>query len=381
MNDVMLYGRLKLLGIPDSKAWDLTAKIRDRIHPIAAVAAIKAHNKQGLGVGVQAEKSVGLTLTGAKVGASVGSVVPVVGTAVGAVVGAVVGLVGSFFGPAKEGQSEVVWNDMLKNNYLAKEQGRSFDERYIGEAMKGAMDNNGNQWPGCGANGHKEPDCFYQPMGQQIINGYLNKVVPLNATPAQVMSAVVMPWAQSGASGLMRYSAGGSKGMLNGTETSQLLGAVTDRYLAGLPITRADMPSYANMGYTLHLPALNVALASLLNPAPAATNPSATIPAATTAAAPVSVPAPIVQAATQIAPAVIPAATPVQTTAAVTTDLLSSGEGVNMVSPAAQALVSDVATEGVQQTPYGPPSALSSDLLPIALIAGAAVVLLLVLKK
>jgi len=374
MNDVALFGRLQDLGIPKQQAWDLTQKIRDRIHPIAAVAAIKAHQRQGLGVGTQAVKTTSLTLTGAKAGATVGSVIPGVGTAVGAVVGAVVGLVGSFFGPAKEGQAEVTWNDMLKNGYLYKEQGRAFDERYFGEAIKGAMDNNGNQWPCCGANGHKSPDGFYQPLAQVVVNGFLNKVVPLSATPAQVMSAVVMPWIMGGASGLMRYSAGGSTGMLNGTETQALIGAAVDRYLAGLPITRADMPSYAGQGYTQHQPALNVALQSLLAPAPTATNPSATLPTGTA-----TVPPPIVQAATQIAPSVIPAATPTDTTAAVMTTALAS-DGTNMVSPAAQQLVTDVAAEGVQQTPYGPPTLGSELLLPAALIGGA-LLLYLVLSK
>ena len=374
MNDVQLFAGLKTLGIPEQKAWALTQKIRDRYHPIAAVAAMKAHGV-GLGAENQATKSVSLTLVGAKAGATVGSVIPVVGTAVGAVVGAVVGLVGSFFGPAKEGQSALTWDDMQKNGYLAKEQGRAFDERYFGEAMKGAMDENGNQWPCCGANGHKVPDTFYQPLAQQIVNGYLNKVVALNATPAQVMSAVVMPWLQGGASGLMKYSASGSRGMLTGATTQALIGAAVDRYLAGLPITRADMPSYAGMGYTQHQPALNVALASLLNPAPAATNVSATLPAGTTT----TIPPQIVAAATPVAAVITPAATPVDTTAAVLTTAIS-GDGVNLVSPPAQALVADVAANGVQQTPYGPPT-LGSELLVPGLIAGAALILYLVLKK
>lgn len=101
MNDLMLYARLKDLGMPASQAWPLAAQIRDTLHPIAHVAAIKIANAitgkgpgqrgmRGLGAVSNSQGiAVGSAAAGAAAGAAYGSVVPGIGTAVGAVVGLV----------------------------------------------------------------------------------------------------------------------------------------------------------------------------------------------------------------------------------------------------------------------------------------------------
>jgi hypothetical protein len=79
--------RLRRLGLPQSKARDLTRQIRDTIHPVAAVAVAQVQRAQSPGM-----SGLGFTImSGAKMastGASIGSAIPVIGTAIGAVVGA-----------------------------------------------------------------------------------------------------------------------------------------------------------------------------------------------------------------------------------------------------------------------------------------------------
>lgn len=464
MNDIMLYARLQGLGMSQAKAWNLAGKIRDLYHPIAAVAAAKIHaanNASGGTMGAipvtnQATKTTSLTMTGASAGATIGTAIfPGVGTAIGAAVGAIVGAIGSLFGPAKEGQAAATWDNMVSEGYLGKQPGRAFDERYYAEAMKGAMDKGNNVWPGCGKNGYKNPDCFYGPMAKVIVQGYLNKTVPLSATTADVYNDVVVPWLKGGAAGLFSWAPFAAENAANGNQQGALVEGAVDRYLGGLPITRADMTEYDDQGYTDHEPALNVALASLLQTtaapstsssvtvanAPSAVVPSAiaaaaakiaapaiaakVVPVQTVATANVSVPAPatpsgyvifdptgyngtpqyikaadasaspgsavpvyvnfhgnIQQNGTVTIPGGVEVAEPISviqpitpqqdTTAAVLSQVLSSETGTNMVSPAAQQLVADVAANGVQQTDLGPPSEFDLSTVPWYVWAGGA---------
>jgi hypothetical protein len=200
---------------------------------------------------------------GAAAGASIGPI--------GAAVGAALGIIGSFFGPAKEGQAAQTWDNLVQEGYLFNTTGTAFDERYLGEAMKGAMDENGNSWIGCGSNGYKNPDCFYAPLAQQIISAYKSGKIPLSAQVPQIVSTVVMPWVQSGAGGLFRWGQG--KGMIPTNYLQALLTVVTDRYVNGLPITRANMPSYASQSSNYaawSTPSITVALASQIAAAKAA---------------------------------------------------------------------------------------------------------------
>lgn len=419
MNDVMLYARLQGLGMDPKKAWDLTQKIRDTFHPIAAVAAAKIHaaNKQSGGMGAvavtnQSTKTVSLTMTGASVGGEVGTLIfPGIGTVIGAAVGAVVGAVGSLFGPAKEGQSALTWDDVVAHGYEFSQLGRNLDERYIAEAAKGAMDKNNNIWPGCGKNGYKNPDCFYGPMAKVIVQGYLNKTVPLSASTSDVFQKVVIPWLQSGAGGTFAWAQNNVGGHVPGNPYSgqmMLIQQMVDRYLAGLPITRANMASYAGQGYTDNEPTLNVALASLLQ----TTSAPSTSPSVALAQAPlVNVSTPVAAAAAKLAgsaisagvipstgggvanissvatpngvtPASVAVLTPTQdTTAALLSQILANQEA-NMVSPQAQQLVSDVAANGVQQTALGPPSEFDLSSVPLYVwLGGGLLAFYLMMRK
>jgi hypothetical protein len=100
VNDVLLYARLKDLGMPPDTAWETAAQIRDKLHPVAAVAAAKILKRLGDktgGLGVLSVGAAGATKTvvgagaGIAAGAAWGSVVPGIGTAVGAIAGLIAG--------------------------------------------------------------------------------------------------------------------------------------------------------------------------------------------------------------------------------------------------------------------------------------------------
>jgi hypothetical protein len=247
----------------------------------------------------QAVRSASDIQTGVGIGASVGG-------PWGAAIGAVAGAIGSLFGPAKEGQAALTWDDMVKNSYLFTTPGTGFDERYFGEALKGAMDEGNNIWPGCGSDGHKNPDCFYSVLARQIISGYQNGTVPLSTTDTNtVYNAVVVPWLASGASGMFNYPTFTQEATQN---QALLIKAAVDRYLNGLPITRANMPSYGSQMSSYaqwSTPSLSSALAPML----AAVQAANAAPVQSSGTAPVVIqplptpPAPVIQSQPALATA------------------------------------------------------------------------------
>lgn len=305
-----------------------------------------------------AQRGASNVATGASVGATVGSVIPGLGTAIGAGIGAAIGAIGSLFGPAKEGQAAVTWDDMVNKGYLGGTRGVGFDERYFGEALKGAMDKGKNVWgTKCGPDGHQNPDCFYSVYARAIAQGYLNHVVPVGADEPTVWNNVVMPWLQSGGGGYINWST-----LANEPTQRLLLLAALDRYMNGLPITRANMPAYvtqASQYSQWSTPPLAVLIASLLQ--------QPVVTPVETAAVPTSI--------------VTPTAPPIVPTVAPTRDVLPI-----MAQPLPQIAQPPSQPQSIIiQTPQGPvmtqpvisqPSGfqLSPSLL---LIGGVAVVLLL----
>jgi hypothetical protein len=225
------------------------------LHP-----SMKGLGRLGLSQDVQASAkgaSEGAAISGA-VGAAISTAVaagiigqtalpiPGVGFVIGAIVGEALQLL-----KAREGKAAISWDYLVSTWPGAKQQqpqvpaneGRGLQEVSFAESLKGMQDENNSAFPGCGANGHKNPDCMMLPMGQAIINGYANGTVPLDATTQEVFQLVVIPWLASGGGGSVNW------GVLKAQPTQlTMLQAATDRYLAGLPITRADMvePQYKN---------------------------------------------------------------------------------------------------------------------------------------
>lgn len=371
MKDLELYGRLKLAGVPEAKAWRMTAHIRDTIHPLAAVVHAKlngAGESRPLptlhGLGLNVSRGIQAGSMGAKAGSFIP--IPIVGTVVGAALGF---LIGGVFGPAKLGQASVTWNDMTAHNYLSSTPPTQFDERYFGEAMKGAMDEGNNVWPQCGSDRHKDPDCFFGALAQTILAAYQSGRVPVNANDATVWSGVVLPWLQSGAGGKINWGT-----LANEPQQQLLIHAATNRYINGMPIVRGDMAAYAGQGYTTHIPSIN----SVLAQAPAVPTVSTAVATQSVAA----VPANIVTQANQItAPTqyayTAPAAQSSGSSGGSVESLLAnylSNQGVNPNNAQAQAITSQVAAQGVSQTAYGPPASAASGLPSWLLPAGIAAV-------
>jgi hypothetical protein len=246
-------------------------------------------------------------------------------------------------------------------------------------------------------------------MAKVIVSGYLKKTVPLSATTSQVYQSVVIPWLKSGAGGLFSYAPFAAENTANGNIQGLLVQGVVDRYLAGLPITRADMVEYDGQGYTDHEPALNVALAPLLQTTTAPSkSPSVALAKAPTAKVTAPLAAAGTAVATQVAasgaiptqpvaaanissvagnggttPATVAPLTDTQdTTAALLTQILANQENANMTSPAAQQVVADVAANGVQQTDLGPPSAFDLSEVPwYVWVGGAGLIAYLAMRK
>lgn len=342
--------------------------------------AAKRRNMAGLGIGTgtgssnQAQKTVSLASEGASIGATAGSVFPGIGTAIGAAVGAVVGAIGSLFGPAKEGMAAETWDDMVIHGYILTQRGAAFDERYFGEALKGAMDKGSNIWPGCGATGYKNPDCFYAPLAKVIAQGYLSKKVPLTATTDQVWTQVVVPWLQSGAAGLFNWAAAVAEAAAQHLPYSQqelLIKGAVDRYINGLPITRANMPAYAGAGgastyAAWSTPPITVAVASLLTPPPAPAPPPVlrTVqPVSNVVAASASGPAAAVSTSATPAPnptAPLPAIAPYQPPDVIQTPIYSAP---------------------VDQTPVAQVSATATGIPSWLLLGGGALAVFLITRK
>jgi len=210
--------------------------------------------------------------------------IPVVGAAICAVVGAI-----AILSQRHVGKAEAAWRNPAFYNSLYHTNGRDYDEHSFSEAFKGMLDTGNNIVPGCGPDRHKNPDCLLGPMAGVIAQGYLNRTVPLTATTQQVYDAVVKPWLQSSAGGLVNW------GVLNTEPIQQLMmKAAADRYLAGQAMTRGDMPTYSNQG--AHTPTLLQVLQPMLT--------------AMTTPAPVAAAPPIPIASPYVAPPPVPIAAP-----------------------------------------------------------------------
>lgn len=298
-----------------------------------------------LPAGSQAQKSVSLTATGAGIGTAI---FPGLGTAIGAAIGAI----GSLFGPSKEGQAELTWDNMVNQGYLLNKPGHEFDERYWAEAMKGMTDKNTATFPGTGKSDHTNPDILMAALAQTVIQGYLNRVVPLSATPDQVYVSVVVPWLQSGGNGHVNWASlqnlAKRQGRPRSLQELMLLSAV-DRYLYGQPITRANMPSYASLKSNYapwSTPDILTALASIIPKA--APTPASPPPAAPQASV---LPVPVASAPASIAPVTsVPQVSVPVTTAAGTVQATVPAPTVNAAGGVdVSALVQQLMAQGASQ--------------------------------
>lgn len=256
-----------------------------------------AASAKGASEGAMIATAAGSVISGAIAMGLIGQTaipIPGVGFVIGAIIGEAMQLL-----KAREGKAAKSWDSLVaswpgatqQHPQVGQNEGRGLTELAFGEGFKGMMDKGNNIFPGCGSDGHKNPDCFNQPLANVIVQGYVSGKVPLDAGTAEVYQTVVQPWLASGANGLVNW------GNLQKEPTQQtMIMAAVDRYLAGMPITRADMVEYSPNGASpyvtqgFHTPSLVDALiaAGVLAPAPPVVQGAPPPPPAPAGATPIS---------------------------------------------------------------------------------------------
>jgi Glycine zipper len=424
VNDVMLYARLKDLGMPANTAWDTTAYIRDKLHPVAAVAAAKILQKtkakpsllKGLG-------STQLAMQGASAGATIGSAVPVIGTAIGAAVGAVVGALihqGQGAQRAAFAQSLDQALSQVPTSYVGRTLPWSSStgglEQFISALMTTGVYMN---W---------DPSLLTNPS----VNGNWS-VTFVNAIKALTNAIINNPTGNT-VSVPITFTPGANVGPGNFTFVNPGINVGPDAISAQIVMGPSGLMYWMikHLGETdahaqanAYSPAAQKVFALMIDKATADALP-ASLSTSLANAPIVQVPAPVAQAAAPIvaaavasgtvpqlqAPAGVSTPTTLQTvygdsvgnpidapinqqlpatsaltaqqlaTAGLMQQLLSQG-GANFTSANATQLLADIAANGVEASPQGPPitNALPSWLLPVGLIGGGALLLVMLLKK
>jgi len=412
MKDTELYTRLCQLGMPQEKAWPLTAKIRDVLHPVAAVAAAKLHAKAaGLGsLGASANSgnavlaAVGVTGTGgasgavkgAATGAGIGTTIfPGLGTAIGAAVGAIVGGLLHFGTGAQRLATATQIIQGLTSQPPPLSAGRTVTLQTITECY-GALVSTGNFF------GYVKPSPANSPSD---IQNEFNSMMKTIAGLVQLMNAnpigATVTYSATGFNGISFSLTFVNPGTANTATVLQT--AVIPAMKAWL--TQMGRVDIANVGNDFARPIVQLVFGLMTdyvigqNPPP----PAQLSTQLATSSAPVAVPPAVASQATQVAastaqstPPVSQATavtgsppvatgsgaplTPVQDTTAALLAQILANQQANMVTPQAQQVVADVAAEGVQPTAAGPASSLQEFLLP-GLIAGAALLVVLAMKK
>jgi hypothetical protein len=441
MNDIMLYARLKDLGMPADQAWPLAAQIRDTLHPVAHVAAVKLYNaiapgagRAGLGSGAAAlqDAKIGSSVAGvgvavasaaslAATGAAFGSVVPVLGTAIGAVVGLIAGmLIHTGQGPQRAAMAQQLDQALatVPSTFVGRtlpwSDARGGLEQFISALMTSGLwmswdpsvisspSVNGN-WSVTFMNAIKALTAaiINNPVGAQVSvpivftpgasgigPGNFTFTNPgINAGPDAISQSIVM-----GPSGLMywmvkhvgetdAHAAANATG--NGAQKVYALmidKATADLLPASLSTTLANAP-------ITQVPAPIAAAATTVANAAGAGGSIPTISTAPggPAVAQISMPVPLANADMTTGTAVIlqpetSALTPVQDTTAALLQQLISQQGANLTSPNATQLLADIAANGVSATPAGP-SSMPSWLLPVGLAAAALLAIIFIAKK
>lgn len=183
-----------------------------------------------------ASGAIGTAATGAKIGTAI---LPGIGTAVGAVLGAAASLVGA----RPPSQAEQTWDSYKKS--AGQLLGRNYSEKDFAEIVKGAFDTNKNILK-------VEREQLLARIAGAIVDAIRSGRVPPSANARDVYSAVIRPTLAANNSDMGRF---------DGHPTmAPLFVDIADRYLSNLPITRADMPTFANQGYSVHAPLLFTAL-------------------------------------------------------------------------------------------------------------------------
>jgi hypothetical protein len=379
MLDTELVAQLTALGIPASKARSLTADIRDTLHPIAAVAArmlitgaIPAKPAPGLGAGVTTALSYGSTaasvtsaaFAGASaigIGAAAGSVVPVVGTIIGAVVGAVAGMVINT-GQKPQRQAEAIQAlaqlQKLPSAYL----GRTISDHDMHVLFMALFLADGwlaRDWLGTALTNHPSAMGNWTDL---IMLAFKNAITAAKSAP--VGASLTIQTVAGDKNGPYTFTNPGldvSLGYVWAATVMMPMISMFAGWHSASPTARAEIVGDQNALHVLSL-LYDYTLAQVV---PQST--SVQLAVAGTATVPVSIAQQAALAAMNVqAGQTLPggplalSAAGLNTQQILTAQLLqqsvATNSGVNLTSPAAQNVLAQVATTGVQSTPAGPSS-------------------------
>lgn len=137
----------------------------------------------------------GDTIRGAEAGAAIGTaVVPGIGTIVGGALGAVVGAASSAFGPGKEDQENVTWDNYAKtfDSNPAAVNGATPSQNF--QSLTGIFDSRGSSIPFYGKYGRMGEAKFTTDMMGQINQAFTSGKVTSADTPQSIYQKIVQPW-------------------------------------------------------------------------------------------------------------------------------------------------------------------------------------------
>lgn len=410
VRDTEVYSRLASMGVPNKAAWDLTAKIRDQLHPVAAVAAAKLHARavqlKGLGAAASAGQTIlqaggivgtggaGGAVKGATAGASVGSAIfPGLGTAIGAAVGAIVGgLVHFGTGAQRLATATQIINE-LKATPPPLSAGRQSTLAVITECY-GSLVSTGLLF------GYVKPSPADSPSDiQNEFNSMMKTIVGLLAVMNANPVGATVSYSGTGFNGIAFNISFVNPGTSN---TAAVVPIVIQAMIAWL--TQMGKTDIANVQKDFSNPLVQLVFGLMTdyaigqNPAPVTANLSTQVATSTVVSAPPAVaaaansivanpaaPQPQVPASTAtVSPTTGAASTAgTDTTAALLTQMIASQEATQQASQQQIAqLAAQVAAQGVQQTSAGPPlmSSITEWIIPLG-IGAAVLVAVMIMKK
>jgi len=423
MKDTELRARLIGLGMPRDKADEVAAKIRDDIHPKAAVAslAIMKVSRVEPGLSGTGGQALSMASTGMKVGSYFGPIGSAIGAAVGAIAGALI-----HTGTAPQRTAEALKMIADIRSLPVDFTGRLLTWDQFTKMIYAIILNNANfppgfknwhTWEGGSLTAH--PTALTNlalttfevartvmkaanaaPVGNTVsVKLYMgpNKSYPckgdytftnpgVSGDPATDYTRIVKPalyWMEQ------QRDPQHARESVDHPDAEHVLRLATDKLIAELqpatvstvianaPVALLPKPLVAQ-GMAIAAPYIRAGVAPSISLPPVP--PPTVMPLApgqpmprqdiTTVAPPASLPADTAYMA--LPPTTLVPSPTQDTTAGIMQNLVSQDTGVNLTSPAARQVLADVAADGVEKTPAGPKAPTPSWVIPTGLITALA---------
>lgn len=162
---------------------------------------------------------------------------------------------------SKPSRAEQTWDGYKA--VAGSQPGTAYDERGFAEIVKGGFDANRSALPQT----TREP--LLRDYAAALVAGIKKGAVPVTATVDQIYAKIGEPWLKTHVRSWAEFQ--------KNSKLKPLFVDLTTRYLANLPITRADMAAFkGDKAYTVHAPLILTALKGWTPPTPKATTPAKT---------------------------------------------------------------------------------------------------------